>query len=170
MNSNLQRVVSSLTILPVSLVLLGAAVGAAGQERRPAEMSHPSQHHEDGDTKNRSPAENPLSTIPLASLDAIRDRPLFSPTRRPPSLNRPPEEARPRPPVEVGPQLSLIGAIEGGSEDIAILVDARTKSLIRLKTGESYLGWVLRKVEGRQVVLENDQATTTLALPNSGGK
>jgi hypothetical protein len=116
---------------------------------------------------------NPLWALPLNDLRATRDRPIFSPTRRPPPLvvsppayvppPAPPPPAKPAEPER--PQLVLVGTVVNSSEGFGIFLDRATNSIVRLKTGESHDGWILRSVEGRQATLEKDQHSTMLALP-----
>ena len=61
---------------------------------------------------------NPLWAIPLSTLTATRERPIFLPTRRPPSpviANTPIEPTRPvaAPPPEQPPRFALVGAVTG---------------------------------------------------------
>jgi general secretion pathway protein N len=114
---------------------------------------------------------NPLWGIPLRSLTVTRERPLFTPSRRPPApavAGPPPVEAAPPPPPPPGPdrpQLTLVGAISGETEGIAIFIDDTTRDVVRLRTGESHSGWTLRSVKGREAALQKDQETVILALP-----
>ena len=74
--------------------------------------------------------DNALWSIPLASLTATMERPIFSPTRRPPPvLVKPaPTEA-----ASTGqPSLALVGAIAGENDGIAIFLDGATKNIIRM--------------------------------------
>ena len=119
----------------------------------------------------REPRGNPLWAIPLRSLTATRERPLFTPSRRPPApavAGPPPVEASP-PPPPTGPdrpQLTLVGAISGDTEGIAIFLDETTRDIVRLRTGESHpSGWTLRSVKGREAALVKDEETVILALP-----
>lgn len=112
---------------------------------------------------------NPLWAIPLASLTATRERPMFSPTRRPPVAVRPASSA-PTLPVVNQPRrllLVLVGAIAGQSEGLAIFFDDTTKGIIRLKTGESHSGWTLRSVATRKATLQNGREIAVLALPSA---
>jgi len=115
---------------------------------------------------------NPLWQIPVASLSPTRERPIFSPSRRPPPIvNRPTEPSKPS--AVAGPDrpaLSLVGSIVGDNDGIAILLDQTTKVVTRVKTGDSYAGWVLRTVKGREVTLEKDHQTAIFALPNAPGE
>jgi hypothetical protein len=119
---------------------------------------------------NRTSAKrgNRLWSIPLASLTATRERPILSPTRRPSSIAS--KSTSPLMPTTTQPQLSLVGAIAGDDEGIAILMDGFTKMIIRLKTGESYAGWTVQSVRPREVTIQKDQKTAILALPSPPAK
>ena len=118
----------------------------------------------------RALSANPLWAIPLAQFPVTRDRPIFSPSRRPaPPAVAPATVAKvvvvskPREPERL--QLSLVGTIAGVDEGFGIFLDQSTKAVLRLKVGEEYQGWKLRSVQGRETVLENDQRVVTLVLP-----
>lgn len=120
------------------------------------------------------PSGNPLWAIPLSTLTATRERPLFTPSRRAPApavagpiLAAPPPP--PPPPAEAErPPLTLIGAIAGESEGYAVFLDVANNNVIRLKTGQGHEGWILRSVKGREAILQKDRLTETLALPAPG--
>jgi len=122
----------------------------------------------------RALSANPLWEIPLASLSNTRERPIFSPSRRPPPpavAAAPPAREPPPPPRPPGvepPQLSLVGTVGGADESFGIFVDPNTKAAVRLKVGEDYQGWKLRSVQGREVTLEHGKHTATLSLPQPG--
>ena len=117
------------------------------------------------------PTGNPLWAIPLSSLTATRERPIFLPSRRAPApavANTPVVVAAPPPPPAAEPEqppLVLVGVIAGDSEGFAVFLDQATNNVVRLKTGQDYQGWMLRSVKGREVTLEKNKRTTTLALP-----
>jgi general secretion pathway protein N len=118
----------------------------------------------------RVPSANPLWAIPLATLATTRDRPIFSPSRRPPPAAVAPVPVvaappRPKPAKVERPQLALVGTIGGPEESFAIFVDQTTKVALRLKIGEDYQGWSLRAVAPREVTLEHDDQTEVLSLP-----
>jgi hypothetical protein len=119
---------------------------------------------------DQPPAGNPLWAIPLKELSATRERPIFSPTRRAPApavaatpYSPPPPPAKPAEPDR--PQLSLVGTIAGDKEGFGIFLDRIANTVLRLKTGETHKGWILREVRGRETVLEKGDKTATLALP-----
>jgi general secretion pathway protein N len=117
---------------------------------------------------------NPLWAIPLASLSSTRERPIFSPSRRPPPpavaappvVQPPPQQ--PKPPRVERPPLSLVGTVAGDTESFGIFVDQTTRAALRLKIGEGYQGWKLRAVQGREATLERDQQSMILSLPQPG--
>jgi general secretion pathway protein N len=123
----------------------------------------------------REPRGNPLWAIPLKSLTATRERPLFSPSRRPPprpvtSFAAPPKPAEPAlPPAEPPrPQLALIGVIAGEQDGVAVLLDEMTKEVVRLRKNEGHGGWILRSIKGREATLQRDAFTAVLTLPAPG--
>jgi len=113
---------------------------------------------------------NPLWRIPLASLTATRDRPIFSPSRRPPIVvQAAPVKSEPPPPPPPGapsrPLLTLLGAIASDTDSIAIFMDDTTKAIVRMKVGESHAGWMLRSVAKRQATLEMARQVAVLVIP-----
>ena len=119
----------------------------------------------------RAKSANPLWAIPLATLTTTRDRPIFSPSRRPPppavvpatvAVAPPP---RPKPVKVERPQLALVGTVAGPEQSFGIFVDQTTKAALRLKIGEEYQGWRLRDVAQREVTLVHDDETAVLSLP-----
>jgi hypothetical protein len=118
-------------------------------------------------------SDNPLWAVPLATLSATRDRPIFSPSRRPPvSVVAPAAVQRvappPKPKEPDRPQLSLVGTIASAEQGFGIFLDAVTRVALRLKVGEEYQGWKLRSVSGREVVLEKDETAAILTMPKPG--
>ena len=127
------------------------------------------------DAREHGPTGNPLWGIPLRVLTATRERPLFSPSRRPPA---PPVVAAPapppRPPVVAKPPepdhplLTIVGTVVSENDGIGVFVDQATNEVIRLHTGQDHDGWVLRSVEGREARFEKKDRSSTLALPAPG--
>jgi general secretion pathway protein N len=123
--------------------------------------------------KDSPTSANPLWAIPLGSLTATRDRPVFSPSRRVPApavAAAPVEPAKPvyvPPPEPEKPQLSLVGVVTGISGGFAVFLNTATHDILRLKLGEGNEGWVLRSVKGREAVLEKNHQTAVIGLPAS---
>ena len=120
--------------------------------------------------RDAAPAANPLWAIPLSALSETRERPPFAPTRKPPPVvadtrPRPPERLPPRAAAPEQPPLKLIGTIVGEAKGFGLFLDTANKEVVRLSTGSSYHGWLLRTVHERSVVLEKNHLNQTLALP-----
>jgi general secretion pathway protein N len=117
---------------------------------------------------------NPLWAIPLKELSNTRERPLFSPSRRPPPpavvekpYVPPPPRVETKPPPEPL-MLSLLGTIAGGGSGVALFMEKSTQEVVRLRTGESHQGWVLRSLHGREAMLEKGDRKETVTLPSPG--
>jgi general secretion pathway protein N len=117
----------------------------------------------------RAPAGNPLWAIPLKRLTVTRERPIFSPSRRPPppvvaaTPYVPPVVAKPAEPDR--PLLALVGTVASAREAFGIFLDQGTNNVIRLRMGEAHKGWILRSVQGREATLQKGRETAVLTLP-----
>jgi hypothetical protein len=113
---------------------------------------------------------NPLWAVPLSTLTATRNRPLFTPSRQPPApivANAPvaaPHQATP-PPVPEHPNLVLLGTVVAGKERVAVFTDSATNDTVRLRAGEGHLGWILQSIDRRKVTLQKADQSETLELP-----
>jgi hypothetical protein len=116
---------------------------------------------------------NPLWAIPLNLLSATRDRPLFSPSRRPPAAavvaSPPAPPAAPPPAAPEQLQLRLVGTIVGTKQHMGVFIDQATQAVVRLQVGEGISGWTLRVVQARAAMFEKDRRETTLELPSRNG-
>lgn len=124
--------------------------------------------------RERARTGNPLWGIPLRTLTATRERPLFSPSRRPPApaIAAPAPAPRPvvaaKPPEPDHPLLTIVGTIVSTHDSIGVFIDPATNEVIRIHTGQEHGGWVLRSVHGREANFEKNERTATLALPAPG--
>jgi hypothetical protein len=106
-------------------------------------------------------AGNPLWALPLEQLSTTRERPIFSPSRRPP----------PSPPTHVAavvirqpvkqpeperPGVSLIGTVTSAQVRMGVFLETATQNVFRLRLGEDHQGWALRLVKAREVTLVKD--------------
>lgn len=166
--------------LCASALAVPSAVAATGNDEPP---SLPGNRGAVDPDRARAPAAkpaaaygNPLWAIPLATLSISRQRPLFTPSRRPPAppppvviVAPPPQPVQPaRAPEPERLQLALIGTVVGSAESIGVFLDQPTQRLIRLKTGEEHAGWILRAVRPREVTLEKGARVEILSLPQPG--
>ena len=144
-----------------------------GPDTAPAVVQVTAQSPPPAPAAERTLSANPLWAMPLAQFPATRERPIFSPSRRPPApavapVMVPKAIAVPKPKEPERPQLSLVGTIASDEEGFGIFLDQANKAVIRLKVGEEFQGWKLRSVQGRETALEKDQRIVTLALPQPG--
>ena len=112
---------------------------------------------------------NPLWDMPLSSLTATQDRPIFLPSRRrpPPTLPTPVAlPAAPPPPIPEQLPLKLLGTVVGGDKGIAICLNQSNNSVIHVVTEEAFQGWILRSVNKREAVFEKASQRTVLSLPS----
>ena len=116
---------------------------------------------------------NPLWGVPLRSLSATREGPIFLPSRRPPApavaatYTEPVKQANPVEPER--PALSLVGIVTGSDDGFAVFISDLTHDVVRLKTGEGHEGWILRSVQAREAVLEKNRRTAVFELPQPTG-
>src|SRR5215475_6845722 len=117
---------------------------------------------------------NVVRAVPLSKLSLTRDRPIFSPSRRPPPppvampvIAKPVERAKPAEPEN--PPLVLVGTVVGEDSGIAVLVEQTTENVVKLRVNESHQGWTLKSIQGREVTFQNDRKSSVLALAPPGG-
>jgi hypothetical protein len=133
----------------------------------------PTPRIQSGELDRAPPSGNPLWAVPLKSLNDTRDRPIFSPSRRPPPppvverpyVPPPPPRVETKPPPEPL-MLSLVGTIVGNSQSVALFLEKNSQEVVRLSPGESHEGWVLRSVHGREAMLEKGDRKETVTLPS----
>ena len=161
-------------------LVIGGRASAAGEPDDPQSMAPkvrpmPSPPAPIGDLETGGTEKgNPLWGIPLHALQATRERPIFSPSRRPPTA-APPAAPPPEivknaaPPQPDEPTLNLIGVVVGNGEGYAVFLDNTSHAIVRLKTGEGEGGWILRSVANREAVLERNHRTAIMRLPSPMG-
>jgi len=153
--------------LPLGLVIIGMAVtfGVGPGLGDPIGAKVANDH----------PRGNPLWSIPVKTLTATRERPVFSLSRRPPPAPViPAPQVSPLPvskPAEPErPPLTLVGTVAGEQEAFGIFLDQTANKVVRLRLGDDHQGWILRQVRGREVMLQKDGESAFLALPPPGSK
>lgn len=115
---------------------------------------------------------NPVLAVPLSQLSMTRDRPIFSPSRRPPAPPALPVAAKPAEPAKPmepdNPPLMLVGTVAGEDSGIAVFVEQSTENSVRLRVNESHQGWTLHSIQGREVTLLKGRKSSVLALAPPG--
>jgi len=107
---------------------------------------------------------NPLAAQPLDRLSATRDRPLFSPTRRPPPPPPPPPpEQAPVAVIPQPPNLTLVG-IGLDDEGARALIRSSATKADRVQIGDDIGGWKVTQIDGRRLVLSLDGRFATFTL------
>jgi general secretion pathway protein N len=159
----------------------GASVTAALEDAAApsaAEAGSAADRLDAASAPTREPAAargNPLWGIPLRALSATRERPLFSPSRRPPApviagapapLAAPTISIAAAPAADEPPPLALVGTVVSAQKRVAILFNRTTKQVIEAREGEEESGWRVRLVSPRSAVVEKDMRSVTLDLPN----
>ena len=131
-----------------SAVELGAAATAQAQDQPAAALS------------------NPVAAQSLDQLSTTLDRPLFSPSRRPPAPPPPPvvQAAEPAAPPAPPPNLVLFGVVMDGEGARAVVRSGADKKLVRAQIGDEIEGWKVSQIEGRKVVLSLDGRFATFTL------
>ncbi len=122
--------------------------------------------------QERVPSGNPLWAIPLRALSITGERPIFSPSRRPPppAVIAVPQAVQPpkaSPAEPEHPNLKLLGTVVSDAESIGVFLDQSTQILVRLKTGEEHSGWILRSVKAREATFEKENKRETLRFPTA---
>jgi general secretion pathway protein N len=111
---------------------------------------------------------NPLAAQSLERLSTTVDRPLFSPSRRPPPG---PVAQAPEPPVPPAPPPNLVlsGIVMDGKNARAVVQVGAEKRILRAQIGDNIDGWTVSRIEGRKLVLSLDGRFATFTLFNREG-
>lgn len=105
---------------------------------------------------------SPLAARPLDRFSATRDRPLFSPTRRPPAA--PVIVAAPPPPPPLPPNVALLGVVMDGEQAQAVVRAGPTAKILRVSIGDDIGGWKVGQIEEKKLVLLLDGRTATFTM------
>ena len=132
--------------------------------------------HTSGDVraKSKSVAEQrevqPLNKLDPATLTVIAERPLFSPTRRPPVAKSKPVKIAPKvtraapAPKRPKSHVVLVGVVAANKERVALLRDQRTGAHRRGKLGDTIDGWRVAHIGASAVELSQAQWKVRLEL------
>jgi hypothetical protein len=112
---------------------------------------------------------NPVAAQSLDKLSTTLDRPLFSPSRRPPLPPPPPVlQATPpaAPPPQQPPNLMLFGVVMDGEDARAVVRTEADKKMLRARIGDEIDGWKVSQIDRRKVVISQDGRFATFTLFN----
>jgi hypothetical protein len=126
----------------------------------PAAAADPAPHTE-SHRDDASPV-TPLAAQPLERMSITRDRPLFSPTRRPPAP--PPVVAAAAAPPPPPPDVALLGVVMDGEDARAVVRTGPAAKVLRVGIGDDIGGWKVGQIEARQLVLLLDGRTATFTM------
>ena len=144
----------------LNLGLAGAAVLLAGLAIWPwvAPVEASGRLAETTDTPVPAIADLP----PLATFRAVFERPLFSPSRRPP-----PDGKAPGPGIGVAERYRLLGLVTAGEARRALLAEGTRR--FEIAEGAALDGWIVARIEQDRVVLSSPRGKTELRLQRARG-
>ena len=109
-----------------------------------------------------SPSAAAIAELPpLATYSSVFDRPLFSPSRRPPADAK---NATPGIGIE---RYRLLGVMTAGATRRALLADGNRR--VEIAEGAALDGWTVARIEQDRVVLSQPGRAAVLALPRAAG-
>ena len=116
------------------------------------------------------PAAQPPAAM---SFSSIVERPLFSPTRRPPEPAPPPELAPPAPAPPPPPpppiDFSLVGVALSEGQRVALVQRQADGSVHRVIEGSEVLGWKAIRIEAEAALFRSGDRQEELRLRFAGG-
>ena len=158
---SLPRPLIAVTALGLALVLGSALTRVRAQTQPQTRTQTKDQTQVQAHAPTTSPA-SPLAAYPLDRLSATRERPLFSPSRRPPAPPPAPIIAAAPPPPP--PKLILFGIVMDADEARAVVGVGTADKTRRVRIGDDIGGWKVTQIEERQLVLSLDDRSATFTL------
>jgi hypothetical protein len=116
---------------------------------------------------------NPLATVSVSDMASFLNRPLFSPSRRPPVLSRKLVEVAPPPPtapVPVADHLHLIGTLNTTTGLSALIQNTKDGMTVSASTGQVLDGWKVVEIGASTVQIEQKATVFTLEIFRTGKK
>lgn len=101
---------------------------------------------------------------PLESFAALVERPLFSPTRRPPPPAREPEAEPAESEVDTAPRFQLVGTVTRQQEVFALILQETGGSVRWATRGEEIDGWTIVEVGQNHLVVRQDDESWRLDI------
>jgi general secretion pathway protein N len=136
-----------------AIAVLAALLGLASAHAETAKQAdHPSN----------AALRNPLAVHSFTELSATRDRPLFSPTRRPPPPP-PVVEAQATPPAPP-PAVLFTGVIMDAKGALAIIRPSASARPMYIHVGDVVAGWKVGHIGRRKLTLSLDGRSASFTL------
>jgi hypothetical protein len=109
---------------------------------------------------------NPLWAVSLDLLPATRDRPLFSPSRRPlpPPESHRVETAAAIPAPSPPPSVVLLGIVADPKGAWALVRAGGSDKIVHARLGDAIAGWKVSEIESRRLVLSSEDRSVSFAL------
>jgi general secretion pathway protein N len=105
------------------------------------------------------PAEPSFAMVPAETFSDIVERPLFSPTRRPPAEGTVTIQS-PEPELDI----TLVGIIISAEEEIAIIKPKDGSQFLRLSEGDNFRGWTLDSIEPDRLTFRRGEVEEHIEL------
>jgi hypothetical protein len=117
---------------------------------------------------------NPLAAHSIAEFTATRERPLFSPTRRPPPPPVVAEVPRPVAPQSPAsppspPSMALFGTVIGLNGARALIRSGDAGKIVEVGAGDAVGGWTVNQIDKRHLVLSLGERLATFELFSNQG-
>jgi len=130
----------------------------------------PESSHAQASGADTQELANPLAVHSLDRLPDTRERPLFSPMRRPPPLPPPAAQAAeiPPPPPPAPPDLALLGIVIDGDDARAVIRAGASDKTVRARIGDEISGWRITQIDGRRIVLSLGERSATFTMFSRG--
>jgi hypothetical protein len=113
------------------------------------------------------PPGSPVAALSLERFSATRERPLFSPTRRPPPPPPVPVVSLASPPPP--PKVTLLGTVMDAGEARALVNLESANKMLRLRIGDNIEGWKVTQIETRRLVLSREDRSAIFTLFSGQG-
>lgn len=149
---------SGLLASPILPAILCLALGAAlyQQYNRPPDLAVHSEVAAVGESAPGATAADPFVLPPIAAFSEIVERPVFSPTRRPPSDFEPEPEAVDAAPSRSEPLDVIVVGIITGPRELALLRLRSGDRLLPMAEGDELSGWTLVEIEPFRLVFRRE--------------
>lgn len=163
MRTSAARRLLSLALFALCLGLAGVIYAQVTGELRLGPATPAVAEPSAADTAMPVPARPETAFVPppIHVFSAIVERPLFSPTRRPPAAPALATQPAVRPRLD---HLALIGVLISADGRVALLEQPRSPSILEAREGETVEGWTVESIAADSVMLRWQDSRHTLTF------